>query len=102
METAADAHGALALVSTFKPQAAILDIGLPVVDGYQLARELRVLPGGAEMLLIALTGYGQATDRERAREAGFDHHLVKPVDVATIRGLLDAALGGSSGIPAPG
>jgi CheY-like chemotaxis protein len=52
--------------------------------------------------MIALTGYGQAMDRERAMAAGFNHHLVKPVEVATIRALLDAALAGSSGIPTPG
>jgi CheY-like chemotaxis protein/two-component sensor histidine kinase len=100
--TAADAKHALELADAWSPEAAILDIGLPVVDGYELARELRRRPGGGKLYLIALTGYGQAMDRERAVAAGFDHHLVKPVDVATIRGLLDAALAGSSGIPAPG
>jgi signal transduction histidine kinase/ActR/RegA family two-component response regulator len=100
--TAGDASAALELVRTFEPRAAILDIGLPVVDGYELARQIRSLPGGSRIYLVALTGYGQAMDRERALTAGFDHHLVKPVDIATIRGLLDAALAGSSGIPAPG
>ncbi len=100
--TAGDANAAMALMDSFKPQAAILDIGLPVVDGYQLARQIRGLPGGERIYLIALTGYGQAMDREHALAAGFDHHLVKPVDAATIRGLLDAALAGTSGIPAPG
>jgi signal transduction histidine kinase len=89
--TAAEANEALALFDTFHPEVAILDIGLPVIDGYQLARELRARPGGDRLYLIALTGYGQAMDRERALAAGFDHHLVKPVDVATIRRLLDAA-----------
>lgn len=100
--TASDANAAMVLIDSFKPQAAILDIGLPVVDGYQLARQIRGLPGGDQIYMIALTGYGQAMDRERALAAGFDHHLVKPVDAATIRGLLDAALAGTSGIPAPG
>ncbi len=89
--TAAEANEALALFDTFHPEVAILDIGLPVIDGYQLARALRARPGGDRLYLIALTGYGQAMDRERALAAGFDHHLVKPVDVATIRRLLDAA-----------
>ncbi len=89
--TAADANEAMALVETFEPEVAILDIGLPVIDGYQLARALRARPGGDQLYLIALTGYGQAMDRERALAAGFDHHLVKPVDVAAIRRLLDAA-----------
>lgn len=101
-ETAADAREAMRQMVAFLPQAAILDIGLPVVDGYELARQIRALPNGQGIYLVALTGYGQAMDRERALAAGFDHHLVKPVDVATLRELLDAALAGSSGIPAPG
>jgi signal transduction histidine kinase/ActR/RegA family two-component response regulator len=100
--TAGDAQQALELLASWWPEAAILDIGLPVVDGYELAQQIRRLPGGNNLYLIALTGYGHAMDRERAMAAGFDHHLVKPVDVATIRALLDAALAGSSGIPTPG
>src|SRR5574338_639236 len=100
--TAADATEAMALVESFRPEAAILDIGLPVVDGYQRAREIRARPDGDRLYLIALTGYGQAMDRERALAAGFDHHLVKPADVATIHRLLDAARSRTSGIPAPG
>jgi signal transduction histidine kinase/ActR/RegA family two-component response regulator len=99
---AGDAKQALEVLADWWPEAAVLDIGLPVVDGYELARQIRAMPGGANLFLIALTGYGQAMDRERAMAAGFDHHLVKPVDVATIRALLDAALTGSSGIPTPG
>jgi signal transduction histidine kinase/ActR/RegA family two-component response regulator len=97
-----DAQRALEVIATWWPEAAVLDIGLPVVDGYELARQIRRLPGGDKLFLIALTGYGQAMDRERAMAAGFNHHLVKPVDVATIRALLDTALAGSSGIPTPG
>ena len=99
-QTASDAREAIAVCQTFKPQAAVLDIGLPGVDGYQLARQLRTLPGFERMYLIALTGYGQSVDRERALAAGFDQHLVKPVEVAKIRALLDAALGATDGIPA--
>jgi signal transduction histidine kinase/ActR/RegA family two-component response regulator len=99
---AGDAKQAIELLASWWPEAAILDIGLPVVDGYELARQIRRLPGGDSLYLVALTGYGQAMDRERAMAAGFNHHLVKPVDVATIRALLDAALAGSSGIPTPG
>ena len=99
-KTAADATQALDVCRTFSPVAAIIDIGLPVVDGYELARRLRALPSGETMFLIALTGYGQASDRQRALAAGFDRHLVKPVEVATIRTLLDEALARSSGIPA--
>ncbi len=95
-----DALDALAAYRELAPAAAILDIGLPVIDGYELARRIRALPGGADVYLIAVTGYGQPSDRERAASAGFDRHLVKPVSLATIRGLLDAALRQSSGIPA--
>jgi PAS domain S-box-containing protein len=83
VQTAADAAAALNLVKGFAPEVAILDIGLPVMDGYELAQRLR-----SELApiphLIALTGYGQDTDRERSRRAGFDLHLVKPVDLAQI------------------
>jgi signal transduction histidine kinase/CheY-like chemotaxis protein len=68
----------------FIPQIALIDIGLPVMDGYELAARLRALPGGDHLRLIALTGYGQASDRERARAAGFDAHLVKPIDLDTL------------------
>jgi signal transduction histidine kinase/ActR/RegA family two-component response regulator len=99
---AVDAKQAIEQLGSWWPEAAILDIGLPVVDGYELARQIRRMPGGDKLFMVALTGYGQAMDRERAMAAGFDHHLVKPVDVGTIRALLDAALAGSSGIPTPG
>ncbi len=74
---------ALHEVLEFHPDAALLDIGLPVMDGFELALKLRAqLP---EVKLIALTGYGQANDRERSRAAGFDAHLVKPVSIANVR-----------------
>lgn len=57
----------------------LLDLGLPGMDGFQLAQELRKRAATANALLIAVTGYGQAADRQRSRDAGFDHHLVKPV-----------------------
>ncbi|WP_083415583.1 response regulator [Massilia timonae] len=69
----------LALAHEARPGLAILDIGLPGLDGYQLAARLRADAATRPMRLIALTGYGQASDRERALEAGFDAHLVKPV-----------------------
>jgi CheY-like chemotaxis protein len=72
------------------PVAAILDIGLPVIDGYELARRIRAIPELAKICLIAMTGYGQAADRERAKQAGFDHHLVKPVTIAALRAILDS------------
>ena len=74
-----DGPSALKLASTFKPEVAVLDIGLPVMDGLELARRLREVLGDPKLRLIAVTGYGQESDRLRVRDAGFDHHLVKPV-----------------------
>jgi CheY-like chemotaxis protein len=68
--------------------ACLLDIGLPDVDGYELARRLRALPGMGSCRLVAVTGYGQHGDRARAYEAGFDEHLVKPVDMEELDTLL--------------
>jgi len=71
---------ALAAVPEFMPDLAVLDIGLPVLDGYEVARRLRVLLDGHSCRLVALTGYGLAADREHSARAGFDTHLVKPVN----------------------
>jgi CheY-like chemotaxis protein len=68
----------------------LLDIGLPKMNGYDVARRIRQHPWGQGMVLIALTGWGQETDRRRSTEAGFDHHLVKPVDPAELIRLLSA------------
>jgi CheY-like chemotaxis protein len=78
-----DGPSALAIVEHFTPDVALLDIGLPVMDGHELAGRMREL--GAGTRFIAITGYGQETDRIRSREAGFALHLVKPVDLATLR-----------------
>jgi CheY-like chemotaxis protein len=77
-----DGPSALAMAHTFKPHTCVLDVGLPLMDGYELARRLRQardLPEGLH--LIAVTGYGQDSDRRRSEEAGFDAHLVKPVPI---------------------
>jgi DNA-binding response OmpR family regulator len=68
----------LALLTDFEPHVAVLDIGLPRMDGYELARRIRA--ERADVYLIAVSGYGQAEDRQRSREAGFDEYFVKPVD----------------------
>jgi CheY-like chemotaxis protein len=90
------AHGgpeALAIAGEFRPEVVLLDIGMPGMDGYEVARRLRSSPNTSTSLLVALTGWGQDSDRQRAKEAGFDHHLVKPVDPEAIRALLaDLAL----------
>jgi PAS domain S-box-containing protein len=81
---------ALAAVGLAPPDVVLLDIGLPGMDGYEVARRLRAEVGLKETLLVALTGYGQDADRRRAREAGFDHHLTKPIDLDELRRLIDA------------
>ena len=87
-----DAQGALEAAKELSPAIAILDIGLPVVDGYELARRLHALPNCTDTVLIALTGYGQASDRERAMAAGFAHHLVKPVELKVLTALLTTSV----------
>jgi len=82
-----DGPAALATAASFQPQLALLDIGLPVMDGYELARRLRA-EGPVDLKLVAITGYGLESDRERARAAGFHHHLVKPIDLDTVEALV--------------
>jgi signal transduction histidine kinase len=94
VHTAADGRAGLAAFERIAPDAALIDIGLPEMDGYELARAIRARH--AEPLLVALTGYGQPEDEARAAEAGFDAHLVKPVDVARLRALLARARRGSA------
>jgi signal transduction histidine kinase/ActR/RegA family two-component response regulator len=79
---------ALEMAETFRPDVVFLDIGLPGMDGYQVARELRHRVSGGSLLLIALTGWGSDEDQQRSREAGFDHHLTKPADPDAIASLL--------------
>jgi len=79
----------LELLETVRPEVAIIDIGLPGLDGYEVARRIRDQLQGEAMLLLALTGYSLPNDRQRSREAGFDYHLVKPVDPYDLARLLD-------------
>jgi PAS domain S-box-containing protein len=81
VQSCADGEAALTVMREFRPDVAILDIGLPGIDGHELARRIRQMPGQAGVRLLALTGYGQAADLKRTREAGFDVHLVKPIDI---------------------
>jgi len=82
------AEDALDRAAKEAPGIFLLDIGLPDMDGYELARRLRAQPATSDAVLIALTGYGQTQDREHSERAGFDHHLVKPVEIERLSALL--------------
>jgi PAS domain S-box-containing protein len=86
--TAHDGLAAVCAVESFQPDVVILDIDMPKMNGYEAARRIARLPGGDAILLIALTGWGQEGDRERVREAGFHHHVVKPVEVEVLAALI--------------
>ncbi|TFV96541.1 PAS domain S-box protein [Oxalobacteraceae bacterium OM1] len=90
-DAAVEYHAATALerAAAFRPDVCLLDIGLPDIDGYALARRLRALPGMAGVKLVAVSGYGQQQDKDAALAAGFDHHLVKPVNTSQLIGLLE-------------
>jgi two-component system CheB/CheR fusion protein len=83
-----DGPQAIERAAAFLPEFVLLDIGLPAMDGYEVARRIRADPRLSNIILVALTGYGQEADRRLSREAGFDEHLVKPVNFETIDGLL--------------
>jgi PAS domain S-box-containing protein len=84
-----DGPQALGVARSFEPNTALLDIGLPVLDGYELAGKLRELLPGRPLRLVAVTGYGQDTDKRKSRDAGFDAHLVKPIDLGALIRLID-------------
>ena len=85
---AADGTSGLAVALAMRPDVALVDIGLPGIDGYQVAQNLRASTVGRDMLLVALTGYGRPEDSARALGCGFDVHLVKPVDPERLERLL--------------
>jgi CheY-like chemotaxis protein len=97
VRVAYDGAQALELLRSFTPDVALVDIGLPVMDGYELARRIRAEPRCRDTRLVAVTGYGQASDREKTEAAGFESHLVKPVHIED----LEAALLGSGACPRP-
>ena len=84
-----DAMQALSCLEAFAPQVALIDIGLPGMNGYELAAGIRASRLQPKPLLIALTGYGQAEDFDRSRDAGFDHHFVKPAELRAIQAAID-------------
>jgi len=88
IRTASDGLEALDVASDFRPEIVLLDIGMPRLNGYDTARRIRQQPWADRLCLIAVTGWGQESDRRQAREAGFDHHLVKPADPAELERLI--------------
>jgi PAS domain S-box-containing protein len=90
VQIAYDGPSALEALKTTRPSLILLDIGLPGMDGYEVARRVRQMPEFSNIMLIALTGWGQEEDRRRTREAGFDHHLVKPVELDALQGILSS------------
>jgi DNA-binding response OmpR family regulator len=87
-----DGIDAYEAVVSYRPDVVLLDIGLPRLSGHDVCRRIREQPWGANIVLIALTGWGQEEDHRRSREAGFDGHLVKPVDYAELVALLSSLL----------
>src|SRR5262249_34873246 len=85
-----DGETALEMIATYRPSIVLLDIGMPEMDGYEVARRARQLPAGQDLTLIALTGWGQDEDRRRSSDAGIDYHLVKPVDHVALQALLNS------------
>jgi PAS domain S-box-containing protein len=92
VDFAYDGHAAVDSTLSLVPDVVILDIGLPGLNGYEACRRIREHPPGKRLILIALTGWGQEADRRKAVEAGFDHHLTKPVDPGTVTRLIDSLL----------
>jgi PAS domain S-box-containing protein len=90
VRTVYDGRGVVPMATDYHPDAVLLDIGLPGMNGYEIARELRSTPTLARVTLVAFTGYGRDEDRRRVREAGFDFHLVKPVEVGELTRVIDA------------
>jgi CheY-like chemotaxis protein len=89
VQVAYDGPSALRVAQTFQPDLALLDIGLPAMDGYELGQQLRASSSNTLLKLVALTGYGQETDRRRTADAGFDRHLVKPVDFDRLQAVIE-------------
>ena len=83
-----DGPSALDVAINYRPDVLLLDIGLPGLDGYEVAQRIRQQAALKNIMLVALTGYGQESDRQRSQNAGFDHHLVKPADFDKIENLL--------------
>ncbi len=92
VEVAYDGEEALKLADKFRPDVALLDVGMPRLDGHEVCRAIRKEDWGKGIFVVALTGWGQASDRKLTHEAGFDHHLVKPVELETLISVLQKSL----------
>lgn len=88
VRTAHNGQAALELAEDYRPEVVLLDIGLPGMDGFEVAKRLRAQEWMVGVMLVAMTGYGQEEDRRRSREVGFDHHMVKPIDPGALQALL--------------
>jgi CheY-like chemotaxis protein len=102
VQTAYSGRQALEIGETFRPHALLLDIGLPDLSGYELAQQIRAAPWGQGTILVAVTGWGQEEDRRRAFEAGFDHHLTKPIETEKLESLLCSLSESIAGAPQGG
>jgi CheY-like chemotaxis protein len=96
VEVAHDGPSALEVVERFAPDLVLLDLGLPRMDGYEVARRLRESPEQGGLMLVAVTGYDGPEERQRTEEAGFNEHVVKPVDLETLRRLLNCPQRGAA------
>jgi CheY-like chemotaxis protein len=94
--TAHDGHAALKVAREFRPEFILLDIGLPGMDGYEVASRLRREGCCKHAVIVAVTGYGRDEDRRRSKEAGFDYHLIKPLDHDALLSVLSAAATGGT------
>jgi CheY-like chemotaxis protein len=94
VRTIYDGQSVIFIVAEYRPDVVLLDIGLPNINGYELARQLRQSESSRHIVLVAVTGYGQDDDRRRVREAGFDHHLLKPLEPEALEKIIDS-------VPAP-
>jgi CheY-like chemotaxis protein len=93
VEVAHDGERAIAAAAAFRPNAVLLDIGMPDMNGFDACRAIRAQPGGKDIVIAALTGWGQEEDQRRSRDAGFDAHLVKPVEREALAALLASTRG---------
>ena len=99
VRTARDGQQAVEVARTFRPELVLLDIGMPRLSGLEACRRIRAEPWSKSAVMVALTGRGQADDRLRSLEAGFDHHLVKPVDMAVLEAMLGSLKPAPCGVP---